>query len=58
MTIDEKRAVLQQLAQLLQDNIGNRLTHSLISGVLATLDAVVPARPAPPDDPQQPGDAS
>lgn len=47
MTQEQKQAFLHQLAALLQDNLGNRITHVLINGLCTTLDAMTPAVPAP-----------
>lgn len=47
LTIDDKQAMLHQLASLLQDNLGNRITHTLINGVCTTLDAMTPVAPSP-----------
>lgn len=57
MTHEEKQAFLHQLAALMQDNLGNRITHVLINGLCTTLDAVIPAQPRPagPDESKQPG---
>lgn len=48
MTPAEKQALLHQLASLLQDNLGNRITHVLINGLCTTLDAIVPTTAADP----------
>jgi hypothetical protein len=37
--------VLQQLAQILQDNTGNRITVALGRGILDQLNSVLPSQP-------------
>lgn len=58
MTPAEKQAVLHQLASLLQDNMGNRITPVLINGLCTTLDAIVQPSPAGPTETSQTGEPS
>lgn len=44
---DQRTLFLHLLTAQLQDNIGQRLTHSLCNGILATLDANLPRAEAP-----------
>ena len=60
MTLDDREFVLQQVGRLLRNNHGNRITEELGSGLLASLERVLPtAAPeptAPANQPQgQPG---
>lgn len=52
MTQDEKNRALHQLAAVLQDNGGQRLTQALITGILTLMDVNTPvdlaAIPEPP----------
>ena len=42
MTRDEKVNFMHQLAAILQDNNGQRLTTALVNGILTTLDVQIP----------------
>ncbi len=45
MTQDEKNRTLHQLAAVLQDNGGQRLTQALITGILTLMDVNMPMPP-------------
>lgn len=53
MTPELRAFVLQQLAEILQDNAGQRITVALGRGILNQLDSVLPSQPAeqPPPTP-------
>lgn len=55
MTLDEKKEALQILISILQDNAGNRLTLSLVNGIVTTLDGLLPTQVTPPAPVAQPG---
>ena len=42
MTLEEKHQVLGLMVTLLQDNVGNRLTQTLIRGLVSTVDENTP----------------
>ena len=41
MTPQERDAVLQQFADILSDNAGNRITLSLVNGIITTLHGMI-----------------
>lgn len=48
MKLDEKQHVLNVAAQLLHDNIGNRITHAVIKGMMEMLNGSIPCEPTAP----------
>lgn len=53
--IDERTKFFHLLTAQLQDNLGQRMTHALCNGILATLDAALP-RENPQPQPELPAD--
>lgn len=51
MKRNDKNIVLQALAQVLQDNQGQRITLAMMNGILATVDASVPVDLEVPEPP-------
>mgnify|MGYP000956322496 CR=1 FL=1 len=47
MNQDDKNRTLHQLAAVLQDNGGQRLTQALITGILTLMDVNMPMAPEP-----------
>lgn len=52
---EQRTIFLHLLTAQLQDNLGQRMTHALCNGILATLDAALP-RENPPSLPEAPAD--
>lgn len=48
MKLDEKNHFIHQVAAMLQNNHGNRLTCEITNGVLSQLDAAIQVDPDPP----------
>jgi hypothetical protein len=42
VTQEDRARTLQTLAALLNDNVGNRLTHALVNGICNTLHDLIP----------------
>lgn len=48
MKLEEKRHFIHQVAAMLQNNHGNRLTCEITNGVLSQLDSAIQVDPDPP----------
>jgi hypothetical protein len=50
VTPDQRLLVASVLTQVLQDNLGNRLTVSLANGILGQVDQTLTSPPEPPPE--------
>lgn len=57
MKLEEKRHFIHQVAAMLQNNHGNRLTSEITNGVLSQLDAVIAVDPPAETEAAQPAPA-
>ena len=54
MKIEDREQVLSIVQQLLEDNANNRITLSLVQGIIATARGLIHAEPTMPDLPEVP----
>lgn len=54
MKAEDRDQVLAVVQQILQDNANNRLTLSLVNGIIATARGLIHAEPTMPDLPEVP----
>lgn len=52
MKIEDREQVLSIVQQLLEDNANNRITLSLVQGIIATARGLIHAEPTAPDVPE------